>query len=93
MSADIALWPQARHGLVLEMSIKDSLSSTGLSAREQQKLQKLLLKGEGAGRQRAPPHRPEQGCGDKSSTQVKWGVRCTSVQGAPAAEQPETSYH
>lgn len=37
MSADIALWPQARHGIVLEMSIKDSLPSTGLRAREQQK--------------------------------------------------------
>lgn len=36
MSADIALWPRARHGLVLEMSIKDSLTSMGLSAREQQ---------------------------------------------------------
>lgn len=90
MSADIALWPQARHGLVLEMSIKDSVFRRA----ECQGAAKagLLLKGEG-GRQRAPPHRPEQGCGDKSSIQVKWGVRCTSVQGAPAAEQPETSYH
>lgn len=36
MSADIALWPQARHGLVLEMSIKDLLSFTGLRARSSQ---------------------------------------------------------
>lgn len=37
MSADIAAWPQARHGLVLEMSINGPLTSTGLNAREQQK--------------------------------------------------------
>lgn len=37
MSADIAPWPQARHRLVLETSINGPLTSTGLSAREQQK--------------------------------------------------------